>query len=48
MTAERLEKLRRMLKARTQGGEARSEYRDSVPAIRAEIERLEALQETGE
>lgn len=40
---ERLAKLKRMLAARTRGGEAMKEYRDSVPAIRAEIARLEAL-----
>lgn len=39
---DRLTKLRRMLKARTQGGEPLKNYGENVAAIRAEIARLEA------
>lgn len=42
MSEGRLTKLRRMLKARMLGGEARPEFRESVPKIKDEIARLEA------
>jgi hypothetical protein len=41
MGIDRLAKLQRMLKARTQGGEPLKNYGDNVAAIRAEIARLE-------
>ena len=44
MTQERLEYLRKLLKAR----EGKNEYRDNVRAIRAEIARIEQGQDNGE
>lgn len=41
--SDRLTQLRAMLKAR----EGKHEYRDSIPKIRAEIERLEKVQANG-